>query len=60
MVASRETLQNLAAERQLHPATLERVIRLIDILDAFGDDALGDSRAQSILHGCGLVAVFPR
>jgi hypothetical protein len=40
MVASRETLQNLAAERQLQPATLERVIRLIDILGAFGDDAL--------------------
>jgi hypothetical protein len=29
MVASRETLQDLAAERQLQPATLERVIRLI-------------------------------
>jgi predicted nucleotidyltransferase component of viral defense system len=40
MVASRETLQNLAAERQLQPATLERVIRLIDILDAFGADTL--------------------
>jgi hypothetical protein len=40
MVASRETLQDLAAERQLQPATLERVIRLIDILDAFGSDAL--------------------
>jgi hypothetical protein len=40
MVASRETLQDLAAERQLQPATLERVIRLIDILDAFGADAL--------------------
>lgn len=39
MVASRETLQDLAAERQLQPATLERVIRLIDIL-AFGADAL--------------------
>jgi hypothetical protein len=31
MVASRETLQDIAAERQLQPATLERVIRLIDI-----------------------------
>jgi predicted nucleotidyltransferase component of viral defense system len=40
MVASRETLQDLAAERQLQPATLERVIRLIDILDAFGADML--------------------
>jgi hypothetical protein len=40
MVASRETLQDLAAERQLQPATLERVIRLIDILDAFGADRL--------------------
>src|SRR5271163_2637286 len=40
MVASRETLQDIAAERQLQPATLERVIRLIDILDAFGADAL--------------------
>jgi hypothetical protein len=33
MVASRETLQDIAAERQLQPATLERVIRLIDILE---------------------------
>ena len=40
MVASRETLQDLAAERQLQPATLERVIRLINILDAFGADTL--------------------
>jgi len=40
MVASRETLQDLAAERQLQPATLERVIRLMDILDAFGADML--------------------
>jgi hypothetical protein len=40
MVASRETLRDLAAERQLQPATLERVIRLIDILDAFGADTL--------------------
>ena len=40
MVASRETLQDIAAERQLQPATLERVIRLIDILDAFGADTL--------------------
>ncbi len=40
MVVSRETLRDLAAERQLQPATLERVIRLIDILDAFGADTL--------------------
>lgn len=40
MVASLETLQDLAVERQLQPATLERVIRLIDIFDAFGADAL--------------------
>jgi hypothetical protein len=40
MVASRETLQDIAAERQLQPATLERVIRLIDILDAFSADTL--------------------
>ncbi|MDD2676486.1 MAG: nucleotidyl transferase AbiEii/AbiGii toxin family protein [Methylacidiphilaceae bacterium] len=40
MVASRQTLQDLAAERRLQPATLERVIRLIDILDAFGADTL--------------------
>ena len=40
MVASRETLQDIAAERQLQPATLERVMRLIDILDAFGADTL--------------------
>jgi hypothetical protein len=44
MVASRETLQDLAAERQFQPATLERVIQLIDILDAFGADALIGSR----------------
>ncbi len=40
MVASQETLQDLAAERQLQPATLERVIRLIEIPDAFGADTL--------------------
>ena len=40
MAASRETLQDLADERQLQPATLEPVIRLIDILDAFGADTL--------------------
>ena len=40
MVASRETLKDIAAERQLQPATLERVIRLINILDAFGADTL--------------------
>ena len=40
MAASRETLQDIAAERQLQPATLERVIRLIDILDALGADTL--------------------
>src|ERR1700685_1045940 len=40
MVASRESLQELASERQLQPATLERVIRLLDILEAFGADSL--------------------
>jgi hypothetical protein len=57
MVASRETLQDLAAERQLQPATLERVIRLIDILDAFGADppigprvALKGGTALNVFH----------
>lgn len=40
MVASRETLRDLATERQLQPATLEHVIRLVDILDAFGADTM--------------------
>src|ERR1700732_2541622 len=40
MVASRETLQDLAAERQTQPATLGRGVRLIEILRAFGADAL--------------------
>jgi Nucleotidyl transferase AbiEii toxin, Type IV TA system len=57
MVTSRETLQDLAAERQLQPATLERVIRLIDILDAFGADtvigpriALKGGTALNVFH----------
>ncbi len=40
MAVSRESLQEIASERQLQPAMLERVIRLIDILDAFGADTL--------------------
>ena len=52
MVASRETLQDIAAERQLQPATLERVIRLIDILGAFGADTLiGPRRGLEGRHG---------
>lgn len=39
MPISRETLQEIATARQLQPATLERVIRLLDILDAFGSDS---------------------
>jgi predicted nucleotidyltransferase component of viral defense system len=57
MVASRETLQDLAAERQLQPVTVERVIRLVDILDAFGADtmigpriALKGGTALSVFH----------
>jgi hypothetical protein len=53
MVASRETLQDFAAERQLQPAALERVILLIDILDAFGTDALIGPR---IALKCGTAA----
>jgi hypothetical protein len=60
MVASGETLQDIAAERQLQPATLERVIRLIDILDAFGADtrigpriALKSGCVQGLLLGSG-------
>lgn len=56
MVASRETLQDLAAERQLQPATLERVIWLIDILDAFGADTLIGPRIA--LKGCTALNVF--
>jgi nucleotidyltransferase AbiEii toxin of type IV toxin-antitoxin system len=56
MVASRETLQDLAAERQLQPATLERVIRLIDILDAFGADTA--DRAGVALKGGTALNVF--
>jgi hypothetical protein len=56
MVASRETLQDIAAERQLQPATLERVIRLIDILDAFGADTLIGPRVA--LKGGTAVNVF--
>lgn len=40
MPASREQLQILAAERQLQPATLERVIRLLEVLHAFAADAV--------------------
>jgi hypothetical protein len=40
MVVTLDTLRQLAAERHLQPATLERVIRLLDILDAFGADSL--------------------
>jgi hypothetical protein len=57
MVASREILRDIAAERQLQPATLERVIRLLDILDAFGADtligpriALKGGTAPSVFH----------
>lgn len=39
-MCSREPPQDIAAKQQLQPATLERVIRLIDILDAFGADTL--------------------
>jgi hypothetical protein len=56
MVASRETLQDIAAERQLQPATLERVIRLIDILDAFGADTLIGPRI--VLKGGTALNVF--
>jgi hypothetical protein len=58
MVASRETLQDLAAERQLQPATLERVIRLIDILDAFGADTLIGPRI-ALKGGTALNVFFP-
>ena len=34
MLASRQALQDIAAERQLQPATLELVIGLMGILDA--------------------------
>jgi len=40
MVVTPDTLRQLAVERHLQPATLERVIRLLDILDAFGADSL--------------------
>jgi hypothetical protein len=57
MVVSRETVQELASERQLHPATLERVLRLLDILDAIGTDriigprvALKGGTALNIFH----------
>ncbi len=56
MVASRETPQDLAAERQLQPATPERVIRLIDILDTFGADAL--IRPRIALKGGTALDVF--
>jgi hypothetical protein len=40
MEVSAQSLARLAAERQFQPATLERVIRLLDILDAFAADSL--------------------
>ena len=40
MEVSAQSLARLAAERQFQPATLERVIRLLDILDAFAADRL--------------------
>src|SRR5690606_31931501 len=40
MDVSAQSLARLAAERQFQPATLERVIRLLDILDAFAADSL--------------------
>ena len=44
MEVSAQSLARLAAERQFQPATLERVIRLLDILDAFAADSLIASR----------------
>lgn len=40
MEVSAQSLARLAAERQFQPATLERVIRLLDVLDAFAADSL--------------------
>ena len=40
MDVSAQSLARLAAERQFQPTTLERVIRLLDILDAFAADSL--------------------
>jgi len=40
MVVTPDTLRQLASERRLQPATLERVIRLLDVLNAFGADSL--------------------
>src|SRR3546814_2061680 len=40
MEVSAQSLARIAAERQFQPATLERVIRLLDILDAIAADSL--------------------
>ena len=40
MDVSARSLARLAAERRFQPATLERVIRLLDVLDAFAADSL--------------------
>lgn len=40
MDVSAQSLARLAAERQFQPTTLERVIRLLDFLDAFATDSL--------------------
>src|SRR3546814_3505304 len=40
MEVSAQSLARIAAERQFQPATLERVIRLLDILDAIATDSL--------------------
>ena len=57
MPVSREQLQVLAAERQLQAATLERVIRLLDVLAAFAADteiapriALKGGTALNLFH----------
>ncbi len=40
MEVSSQSLARLAGEWKFQPATLERVIRLLDVLDAFGADSL--------------------
>src|SRR3546814_7182752 len=40
MEVSAQSLARIATERQFQPATLERVIRLLDILDAIAADSL--------------------
>ena len=56
-MVSREGIQELASERQLHPAPLERGLRLLDILGAIGADriigprvALKGGTALNIFH----------